>query len=45
MTKSLDIAVKLLLAMTVAGTVSLSGCGKKGDPVRPGQEKKEQKSS
>ena len=38
-------ALNLLLIGVLAGTMALSACGKKGDPVRPGQEKTEEKKS
>ncbi|MEM7059907.1 MAG: lipoprotein [Pseudomonadota bacterium] len=34
----------VLLALLTA-TLAVSACGRKGDPVRPGQEEKQQKNS
>ena len=43
MRKHTKFALKLLLIGMLAGTTALSACGKKGDPIRPGQEKTEEK--
>ena len=34
---------KLILMALLAGSLALGACGKKGDPIRPGTEKQEEK--
>ena len=35
--------VRLILMGLLAGTLAVSACGKKGDPVRPGQKQEERR--
>ena len=35
--------VRLILMGLLAGTLAVSACGKKGDPVRPGQKQEEKR--
>jgi len=37
--------LRIALCALLAASLAVSACGKKGDPIRPGQEKTEEKKS